>query len=74
MEEGLLSIKNVFSGVTRTIDDLALLTYATPRIPDDDMAGAIREAGVECLVVGDAYAPRTLLAATRQGYEVGKAL
>jgi len=29
---------------------------------------------VECHVIGDAYAPRTLLAATRQGFEIGNLL
>lgn len=71
LDEGVLNIANIFSGVTQTIDDLALLTFATPRVPNDELAQPLREQGVECHLAGDAYAPRTLLAATRQGFEVG---
>jgi 2,4-dienoyl-CoA reductase-like NADH-dependent reductase (Old Yellow Enzyme family)/thioredoxin reductase len=71
LDEGVLKIANIFSGVTETIDDLALLTYATPRVPNDELVHPLREKGVACHVIGDAYAPRTLLAATRQGFEIG---
>ncbi len=74
LDEGVLNIANVFSGVTETIDDLALLTYATPRVPNDNLVSELSDAGIECHVVGDAYAPRTLLAATRQGFEAGMLL
>ena len=33
--EGRLDIVNIYNGDVRVIDDLALLTYATPRTPDD---------------------------------------
>jgi len=64
----------VFSGATETINDLALLTYVTPRVPNDGLASQLSVAGIECHLAGDAYAPRTLLAATRQGFEVGMLL
>lgn len=71
LDEGVLQVANIYTGALRTIDDLALLTYSTPRIPNDGLAVQLREQGIECHLVGDAYAPRTLLAATRQGFDVG---
>ena len=33
--EGRIEIVNIYNGDVRVIEDLALLTYATPRVPDD---------------------------------------
>ena len=64
-----MTVRNVLSGATREIDDLSLFTYSTPRIPNDAMVGTLGEIVVHA--VGDAYAPRTLLAATQEGHAVG---
>ena len=56
------------------LDDVAAVTYATPRVPDDQLRAALEAAGREVHLVGDCYAPRSVLAATRQGYEVGMAV
>ena len=56
------------------IEDVALFTYSTPRIPDDDMAEPLRQAGVEVHVIGDCYAPCSSMAATAQGHSTGNLL
>ena len=68
-EDGVMTVRNVLSGATREIEDLSLFTYSTPRIPNDAMVGTLGDIAVHA--VGDAYAPRTLLAATQEGHAVG---
>ncbi|WP_157219096.1 oxidoreductase [Flavisphingomonas formosensis] len=70
-EEGEVAYANVFSGGETVITDVALLTYATARIPDDQLAEPLRAAGIDVRLIGDAWAPRTVLAATSDGYRVG---
>lgn len=72
--EGCLDIVNVYNGDVRTIEDLALLTYSTPRVPNDDLAGALRAAGIEVIPVGDARAPQEMLFATASGHAAGEAV
>jgi 2,4-dienoyl-CoA reductase-like NADH-dependent reductase (Old Yellow Enzyme family)/thioredoxin reductase len=71
LDEGVLKVANIFTGAQQTIDDLALLTYATPRVPNNGLAVQLQAEGVECYLIGDAYAPRTLMAATSQGFQIG---
>jgi 2,4-dienoyl-CoA reductase-like NADH-dependent reductase (Old Yellow Enzyme family)/thioredoxin reductase len=67
-EEGEVSYADVFTGATGTICDVALFTYATPRIPDLALEAPLRATGIDVRVIGDAWAPRTVLAATSEGY------
>jgi hypothetical protein len=69
--EGRLDIVNVYNGDVRTIEDIALVTYATPRAPNDALAGALRAAGIEVVAVGDARAPQEMLFATASGHAAG---
>ncbi len=55
--EGRLEIVNIYNDDVILVEDLALLTYATPRVPDDDLAEPLRAAGITVIVVGDARAP-----------------
>jgi 2,4-dienoyl-CoA reductase-like NADH-dependent reductase (Old Yellow Enzyme family) len=71
LEDGVVAVANVYTGERREIRDVALLTYSTPRRPDDALAGALGAAGIPLHLVGDCYAPRTLLAATGDGHRVG---
>lgn len=73
-EEGEVAYANVYSGREAVIEGVALFTYATARIPDDALAAPLRAAGVDVRVIGDAYAPRTVLVATAEGYRVGMEL
>jgi hypothetical protein len=70
-EEGEVAYANVFSGGETVIPDIALFTYATARIPDDALAAPLRAAGIDVRLIGDAWAPRTVLAATSEGYRAG---
>ena len=65
---------NVYNGAEQVIDDLAVFSYATPRVPDDQLVAPLRAKGIETHVIGDAYAPRTVLSATKEGHDVGNRL
>ena len=73
-ENGCMLARQVFNGHTTRITDLALFTYATARVPDDALAAPLRAAGIEVHLVGDCYAPRSVLAATADGHRVGNLL
>ncbi|MEQ8509743.1 MAG: hypothetical protein RIF37_15545 [Rhodospirillaceae bacterium] len=73
-EEGQITVRNVFNGEEQVIDDVSLFTYATSRIPNLGMESALRKAGVEVHVIGDAYAPRVVVTATADGNKAGLAV
>lgn len=70
-EEGEIAFANIYNGCEGLVQDVALVTYATPRRPDDALAAPLRGAGIEVTVIGDAYAPRGVLMATQDGYRAG---
>jgi dimethylglycine catabolism A len=70
--DGQIDMVNIYNGDVREIDDLALLTYATPRIPTDALAAPLREAGIAVIAVGDARAPQEMLFATADGHAAGE--
>ena len=72
--EGRLDLVNIYNGDVRVIDDLALLTYATPRTPDDALAAPLHAAGIPVIPVGDARAPQEMLFATASGHAAGEAV
>jgi thioredoxin reductase len=72
--DGAIVARNVFSGRETRIDDVALLTYATARLPNDALAEPLRAAGLEVHLAGDCYAPRSVLTATTEGHRVGNQL
>ena len=74
LEEGRLRCANLYNGEETVIDDVALLTYATPRVPDDALAEPLKAAGIDVHPIGDCYAPRFVLSATQDGHRVGNAL
>lgn len=71
---GRVVIANAFSGEERTIEDVALFAYATPRIANDALAAPLRERGIDVWLIGDAFAPRSMLAAVHEGARTGSAL
>jgi len=73
-EDGRLELVNIYNGDVRVIDDLALLTYATPRVPDDAWAAPLLAAGIPVIPVGDARAPQEMLFATASGHAAGEAV
>lgn len=74
LEDAVVRCANVYTGEPREIRDVALLALATPRAPHDALAPPLRAAGFEVHLVGDCYAPRTLLTATSDGHRVGLAV
>lgn len=73
LEDGRLSVDSVYGGPPRTLDEVALLTYATPRARHDELATALRiqAPSIEVHLVGDCLSPRDMLAATREGHDIG---
>jgi hypothetical protein len=69
--EGRLDIVNVYNGDARTVEDVALLTYSTPRVPNDALAGELRAARIDVVAIGDARAPQEMLFATASGHAAG---
>ena len=71
---GVLTHANAFSGDEQSIGDVALFTYATPRIASDELAQPLRAKGIDVRLIGDAFAPRAMLAAVHEGHRLGNAL
>jgi len=65
---------NAFTGEERTIEDVALFVYATPRLADDRLAAPLRARGLDVRLAGDAFAPRAMLAAVHEGHRIGNEL
>jgi 2,4-dienoyl-CoA reductase-like NADH-dependent reductase (Old Yellow Enzyme family)/thioredoxin reductase len=74
LAEGILRVRHVLSRKPRDITDVALFTYATPRLPNDELERPLREAGIDVRLVGDAHTPALLLAATASGHAAGMAV
>jgi hypothetical protein len=72
--EGRLEIVNIYNGNITMIDDVALLTYATPRVPDDALIAPLQAAGITVVPVGDVRAPQEMLFATASGHAAGEAV
>jgi 2,4-dienoyl-CoA reductase-like NADH-dependent reductase (Old Yellow Enzyme family) len=71
LEDGVVRVRNVYSGALDDIADVVLLTYATPRAPDLAAIDAFASIAPEFHVIGDAYAPGSTMAATAQGHRIG---
>jgi hypothetical protein len=71
LEDGVLGVRNVYSGALAEIADVVLLTFATPRAPDHVAIEAFASVAPEFHVIGDAYAPGSTMAATAQGHRIG---
>ncbi len=73
-EEAEVAWTNVFNASTGVIEDVALLTYANSRVPRDELVAPLQAAGVALRLIGDCWAPRFVMDATREGYEAGMGL
>ncbi|MCY4264123.1 MAG: NAD(P)-binding protein [Gammaproteobacteria bacterium] len=74
LEEGAMELINVYNGAISRIEEVVSITYATSRAPDDGLASELIASGFSVIPVGDCRAPRSVLAATREGYEVAMSL
>jgi hypothetical protein len=73
-EEGEVAVGDIFTGAETVLTHVALFTFATPRVPDVALEAPLRAAGVSVRLIGDAWAPRTVLAATSEGYQAAMEL
>ena len=71
LDESRLLLTNVYNGDYSELHDVIAITYSTPRVPNDKLQHVLTQAGHETHLIGDCYAPRSVLAATRQGYQTG---
>jgi 2,4-dienoyl-CoA reductase-like NADH-dependent reductase (Old Yellow Enzyme family) len=73
-EQGRLAYRSIFLGSLHYIDQVALITYATPRKPNLDLWPALKESGVQVHRIGDCLLARDPMAATAEGHAIGMAL
>lgn len=58
-------------GAEVRLEPAPLVVTALGARPVDELAGALRETGIQCTVVGDAREPRRLLEAVHEGHSAG---
>lgn len=73
-EEGKVRIANIYNGDEYELDDIAAVTYSTHRLPNDDLVLPLRLRSIDTHLIGDCYAPRSVLAATSEGHDLGNRL
>jgi hypothetical protein len=71
LDQGLLSIRNIYNNAVVELHDISAITYSNSRTPNDQLLQPLKAAGFVVVCVGDCFAPRSLLAATGQGFSVG---
>jgi 2,4-dienoyl-CoA reductase-like NADH-dependent reductase (Old Yellow Enzyme family)/thioredoxin reductase len=69
LEQGVVRVRGVYTGALTEIEDVVLLTYATPRAPVG--IEALTGTAGEIHVIGDCFAPGSTMAATAHGHRVG---
>ena len=74
IEDGALRLRHRLTGAEHVIEDIVLITYATARVPNDELATPIRSAAMPLHLIGDCYAPRSVLVATAEGHRIGNEL
>ena len=73
-EDGQLKLENIYNQQESSLSDVAVLTYSTPRIPNDELVKPLQNLGLEISLAGDCYAPRSVLTATREGHAIGESV
>jgi len=73
-DEGSLAYRSIFGGALRYIDQVVLITYATPRKPDVDLWAPLRDSGGPVYRIGDCLLARDPMAATAEGHAIGMRL
>jgi 2,4-dienoyl-CoA reductase-like NADH-dependent reductase (Old Yellow Enzyme family) len=74
LEDTELQLANVYSGREQILGDIVAVTFSTARTPLDQQRPLLEAKGLAVHTVGDCHAPRSVLAATRQGYQLGMSL
>ena len=71
LDQGILAIRNIYNNCVEELSNISALTYSNARAPNNQLLKPLQEAGLDVVCAGDCYAPRSLLAATSQGFSVG---
>ena len=74
LEDGKLSLKNVYNNAVIDLDSVTSVIHASSRLPNDALLEPLQKKGVEVITVGDCRAPRSLMTATREGYDIANQL
>ena len=74
LEAGQLTLRNVYNGKLETLESVATMIHASSRVPNDFLLEPLLAEGLDAIPVGDCKAPRSLMSATREGYDIAKAL
>jgi hypothetical protein len=74
LEDGVAALANVYTGGISFVEDVALISYATPRVPDLDLLSPLRAAGLPVVTIGDCRMPRGVASATAEGYAAAMAI
>ena len=74
LEDGVAALANVYTGELSLVEDVALITYATPRAPDLTLLTPLRAPGLHVVTIGDCRMPRGVAAATAEGHAAAIAL
>ena len=69
-----VTCRHVITGAETVIEEVALLTYATPRVVRDELAGELAEAGVPVVLIGDCLLPRDAASAVHDGHRAALAI
>jgi hypothetical protein len=73
-ENGCLTVANIYNANALLLEDIAALSFATPRLPNNELLQPLLAAGLDVHMIGDCYAPRSVLAATRDGHKLGNTI
>jgi hypothetical protein len=73
-DEARLEYASVYGGAIKAIENVSFFSYATPRKPCDQLFNELRERGVVTHLIGDCRVARNIVAATAEGYALGRAL
>ena len=74
IDPGALRVRNVYGGPEFTVDGFDSVALACGSVADAGLHLALKERVAELHVLGDAYAPRRIVFATRQAYALAKTL
>jgi 2,4-dienoyl-CoA reductase-like NADH-dependent reductase (Old Yellow Enzyme family) len=74
LEDGVAALANVYTGELSLVEDVALISYSMPRVPDIALLAPLRSLGLNVTTIGDCRMPRGVAAATAEGCAAALAL
>jgi len=74
VEPDHVALRHVYSGAERVLGPVDSVVLACGAVPQTSLFDALRERGVPADILGDAYAPRRLVFATKQARELALTL